>query len=205
MHKAYKGDVRIMQKTIALVLTIGVLSGVGGVSDYPSSESSNDFNLVEYLDTHKIQSLEEFQEVIELNTDYSVPDYSMDDISDYDIDIDYDNNIVCVTTVEISSSKTDISDSASKDYYNEFGALIFSIHVSGTFRYSYYSCTVLSKSGGYSKPAYSYWSSTPTIGSGNFSASEAYVGISGTAICGGDTYYYSLTMTCDNYGNINIY
>lgn len=194
-----------MQKIIALLLTLSVLSGMGGLSDNSSSDRSDGFNLIEYLDTHKVQSLEEFQEVIELNTDYSVPEYSMDEISDYDIDIDYENNLVCVTTIGMSSSKSDVSNSASKDYYTDIGSLIFSINVSGTFRYSYYSCTVLSKEGGYSRPAYSTWTSTPTIGSGNFSATEAYVGISGTAVSGGNSYNYSLILICDNSGNFSSY
>lgn len=194
-----------MQKAIALVLTLAVFSGMGGLSANLSSDKSDSFSLIEYLDIHKIQNLEDFQEAIELNTDYAVPEYSLDAISDYNIIIDYDNNLVCVTTIGISSSKSDVSNSVSKDYYNDNGMWIFTINVAGTFRYSYYSCSVLSKSGGYSRPAYSNWTSTPTIGSGNFSATEAYVGISGTAVCGGDTYYYSLILTCDNYGNFSAY
>lgn len=194
-----------MKKAFAIVLSLVTLLVFGGWSTDHSSQKSDDFNLIEYLDTHKVQSLGEFQEVIEHNTNYSIPRYSLSNISDYDINIDYDNSLICVTTIGIASNKADVSNSASKDYYNDNGMLIFSISVSGTFRYSYYSCTVLTKSGGFTRPAYSYWSSTPTIGSGNFSATEAYVGISGTAVNGGSSYNYSLILICDNNGNFSTY
>lgn len=49
-----------MVKTIATVLTITVLSVMGGLSAAPVSDNSTGFDLVKYIATHEIQSLEEF-------------------------------------------------------------------------------------------------------------------------------------------------
>ena len=84
-----------MVKAIATVLTIIVLS-VTGVSAAPVSDNSTGFDLVEYIATHEIQSLEEFQEVIETNTDYTAPEYNTEEISYFDICIDYESYTVCV-------------------------------------------------------------------------------------------------------------
>lgn len=77
---------------------------------------------------------------------------------------------------------------------------IFTISVTGKFRYSTGSCTTLSASGSFSKPFYSTWTSTPTISSGNLSPSVAYARISGTATSGSSSISYSLRLTCNDSG-----
>ena len=200
-----KGGTDFMKKVIAIMLTLATLSVMGGWTTDPSEDTAGDFNLIKYLEGYEIQTPEEFQDVIETYTDFPVPDYSSENLSYFDIDIDYESKLVYVTTMNTNLTRTDTSNSASRDYYSSIGALIFSVSISGTFRYSYYSCTVLSKSGSYTKPSYSTWNSTPSITSGNNSATEAYARISGTAYSDGSSYSYSLTLACDNYGHFRSY
>ena len=196
-----------MVKTIATVLRITVLSVMGGLSAAPVSDNSTGFDLVKYIATHEIQSLEEFQEVIETNTDYTAPEYNTEEISYFDICIDYESYTVCVTTMGYQSNTraTEVSNSASKDYYSSSGAKIFTITVSGRFSYTSNSCTNISKSGGFSHPFYSLWTSTPSVTSGHINSTKAYARTSGTATSGGNSISYSLTLTCDNNGHFSTY
>ena len=196
-----------MKKTIASLLTIAILSGTGGYSVAASSVNPGSFNLVEYIETHEIQSLEEFQEIIETNTDYNAPEYNTEEISYFDISVDYDSYTVCVTTMGYPSvyRATEVSNSAKKDYYSSIGIRIFTINVSGRFSYTSSSCTNISKSGGFTKPIYSVWTSTPSVTSGHISSTKAYARTSGTATGGGNSQSYSLTLTCDNTGHFSTY
>ncbi len=195
-----------MRKTIAVLLTLVTLSVMGGWSVDPSSGNSTGFSLIEYIENNEVQSPEEFNKIIEVYTDYPSPEYSLDEISYFNVSIDYDNELVCVTTIEMSQSRaTETSKKASKDYYNDIGARIFTISVTARFSYYSGSCTTLSKSGSFTKPFYSTWTSTPSVTSGNISTSKAFAKISGTAVSGGNTKTYSLTLTCDDSGNISSY
>lgn len=102
-------------------------------------------------------------------------------------------------------NRTETSQKVSRDYYNDIGARIFTISITGRFSYYSGSCTTLSESGSFTKPFYSAWTSTPSITSGNNSANEAYARISGTASSGGNSIYYSLTLTCDDTGSFSSY
>ena len=109
-----------MRKTIAVLLTLVTLSVMGGWSVDPSSGNSTGFSLIEYIENNEVQSPEEFNKIIEVYTDYPSPEYSLDEISYFNVSIDYDNELVCVTTIEMSQSRaTETSKKASKDYYND--------------------------------------------------------------------------------------
>ena len=196
-----------MVKIIATALTIAVLSVMGGHSVAASPVNPGVFDLVEYIENHEIQSIEDFKEVIVTNTDYTAPDYNSEEISYFDISIDYDSYLVCVTTLGYPSISrgTEVSNSASKEYYSSSGAKIFTITVSGRFSYTSNSCNNISKSGGFSHPFYSFWTSTPSVTSGHINSTKAYARTSGTATSGGNSISYSLTLTCDNTGHFTSY
>lgn len=195
-----------MRRIIAVLLTLAAFIVTGGYPVAASQVESDDFNLVEYIENNEIQNPEEFNKVIETYTEYSSPEYSSESISYFKVNIDHDRNIVCVTTMGVSQTKgTETSNKATRDYYNDIGAKIFTISVTGRFSYSTGSCTTISKSGSFTKPFYSTWSSTPAVTSGNINASKAYAKISGSATSGGNTKTYSLTLTCDDTGHFTTY
>ena len=167
------------------------------------------FSLIDYLETHEVTTYEEFIEVIEQYSPEPVNEENekLDDITYFHIDIDYEDRTVSVVTMgEVTYDRSSsASSSASKKYYNDLGAQIFMITVTGTFTYSSGSCTATQNGGSYTKPFYSTWSSTPSFTKGNITASKAYTRTSGTATSGGNTKTYSLTLTCDDSGHFSSY
>ena len=155
-----------------------------------------------------MSSYEEFIDVIQSVSPESVDeDIDFENISSFDIEIDYVNNVVSVLTIEeVSNDRSHgVTDSASKSYYNDIGFKIFTIKVQGTFSYITGSCTTISASGSFNRATLSTWTSTPTISSGNITTRKAYARISGTATSGSSSLSYSLTLTCDDSGNTSSY
>ena len=181
---------------------------LGGASNPPDQGPGTGFSLISYLETHEIDSYKEFIDIIrEVSPESVDPDEDVDCVASFVIDIDYDEEIVSVTTMgEASYDRSHgASNSASKSYYTDSGTKKFTITVEGTFSYTTGSCSTISCSGNYSKPIYSTWVSTPTISSGNITTSKAYARISGTATNGFYNTSYSLTLTCDDSGNFSSY
>lgn len=190
-----------MKKMLAILLTIATLCVMGGWANPKTNSDEGEYSLIKYLETHEVDSYAEFQEVIRSVSPESVDDIDPDSVTDFSIDIDYDNRVVSVTTIgESIITSTDTSNTASQSYYNDLSIKIFTISVTGKFRYSTGSCTTLTASGSFSKPFYSTWTSTPTISSGNLSPSVAYARISGTATSGSSSISYSLRLTCNDSG-----
>ena len=181
----------------------------GGWINPPLQADEIGFSLIDYLETHEINSYEDFLDVIESVSPESVDEEDEDpnDISFFSIDIDYDNMIVSVLTMrEASYDRSHVaSNSASKSYYSNSGFKIFTIKVNGTFSYSSGSCNTTSASGSFTRAFLSTWTSTPTISSGHINTSKAYARISGTATSGSNSTSYSLTLTCDDSGNFSSY
>ncbi len=198
-----------MKKALAIILTFSVLFVMGGWTFPQDNGSENRFSLISYLETHEISSYEEFIDVIDSFSPETISEEkdTLGEIVYFHIDIDYEDRTVSVTTIEETSydRSNGASNSASKKYYNDIGALIFTITVSGSFKYSSGSCTATSNGGSFTKPFYSTWSSTPILSKGNINATKAYVRIRGTATNGGSTKTYSLTLTCDTSGNFTSY
>ena len=168
-----------------------------------------DFSLIDYLETHEINSYEEFLDVIETVSPESVDaeDEDPNEIAFFSIDIDYDNMIVSVLTMrEASYDRSYIaSNSASKSYYSNSGIKKFTIKVEGTFSYTTGSCNTTSASGSYTRAPLSPWTSTPTISAGHITPSKAYARISGNAVNGSNSTSYSLTLTCNDSGTFSSY
>jgi len=198
-----------MKKLLATLLAVSTFCVIGGAANPPDQGSGADFSLIEYLETHEIDSYEEFIDVIKEVSPESVDEKDIDsrEVTSFSIDIDYDNEIVSVVTLgEATYDRSHgASNSASKSYYASNGLKIFTINVEGTFSYSSTSCTTLSADGSYQRALLSTWSSTPALSSGNINTGKAYAKISGTARSGSDSKYYSLTLTCDTSGNFTSY
>lgn len=195
-----------MKKAVATLLTIATLFVMGGWTNPHSNKVENEFSLIDYLETHEIGSYSEFEAIIDSVSPESTRDSSSDSVTDFNVDIDYDNNIVSVVVVEepvITSSGT--GNTVSRSYYNDLGIKIFTISLTAYFHYSTGSVYTASASGSFSPAALSTWSSTPTISTGNYTSTLAYARISGTATSGSSSLNYSLTMTCDDTGELNYY
>lgn len=198
-----------MKKILATLLTISVMFVIGGVPDASCRASGTGFSLIEYLETNEVNSYSEFMDVIQTYGQCSETEDEInpDDITYFDIEIDYDEMIVSVTTMREASydRSQGASNSASRSYYTDEGIKIFTISVSGSFSYMTGYCNVLSRDGSFTKPSYSTWTSTPTITSGNITASKAYVRIYGIARSGSNSKSYTLTLTCDDTGHFTSY
>ena len=197
-----------LKKVMATLLTVIMFCVIGGANVLSAQSDETEFSLIGYLETHEIDTYDEFMNVIRtFCPEYADPNDEPNNISYFHIDIDYDNMIVAVITMgEASHDRSHgASNSASKSYYTDIGIKKFTITVEGTFSYVTGSCSTVSCSGNYSKPFYSTWTSTPTISSGNINARKAYARISGTATSGSDSTSYSLTLTCDDSGNFTSY
>ena len=178
---------------------------VGGGSSLPDgNENETEFSLINYLETHEVQSYEEFETIISSVSPEDADE--IDSVKDFSISIDYDNKIVAVTTVEEALVRGNgVGDTASRSYYSDVGKKIFTISLTADFSYYTGHCSTISASGSYTRAYLSTWTSTPTISTGNFSPDVAYARISGTATSGSSSIYYSLTMTCDDTGDIDVY
>lgn len=195
-----------MKKILATLLTIAVLCVMGGWSNPQSNKVENEFSLIDYLETHEVESYAEFEAIIDSVSPESIGEIDSDSVIDFNVDIDYDNKIVSVVTIEapiIISSGT--GNTVSRSYYNDLGIKIFKISLTAYFHYTSGSVYTASASGSFSPTALSSWSSTPTISTGNYTSTLAYARISGTATNGSSSLNYSLTMTCDDTGELDYY
>lgn len=198
-----------MKRVIAALLGTLVLF-LGGVCNASTINRTNDFDLIEYCETHEIQSREEFQSVL----DYYVPQGGSINTYDpvegeeisFEITIDYDNQTVSTKTVYLTDvTRGTKSGSASRDTYSSVGIKIYTVTVHGTFSYSSTNVSTTSASGSFTPAPLSLWTSSPVISSGKTNG-KAYARISGTAtLLGGTTRSYSLTLTCDKNGNLGSY
>lgn len=162
------------------------------------------FSLVDYVSTHEISSQAELNAILEQYCSlYYEPVVFENEIS-FQIGIDYENMLVYTTVVEeLAQTRGTKSGKATTNYYSDSGAIVFTITIEGNFTYSTTEARTLSASGSYSKPFLSAWNSTPTISSGNFYPTLAYARISGTATSIFGSQNYSLTLKCDNNGNLS--
>lgn len=179
-----------------------------GAANPRYQEGQKGFDLISYLETHEVGSYEEFIDIIRAVSPESIDEnIDFDDISYFDIDIDYDEMSVAVVTMGTATYDRShgASNTASKSYYTSAGILKFTVNVEGHFSYTTGTCNTVSASGNFSKPFYSFWTSTPTISTGHITTSKAYARISGTAVSGSNTTAYSLTLTCDDSGNFSSY
>ena len=95
-----------MKKAVAILLTIAILCVMGGWSNPQRNEAEGGFSLIDYLETHKVESYEEFEAIISSVNPDQVEMIDPELVSDFCITIDYDNQIVSVLTIEESRSIT---------------------------------------------------------------------------------------------------
>lgn len=187
-----------------LVISITLLGNIIAVH----ADDDRSFSLIEYCEEHQINTQEEFNYV--LTTYCGISSEFLDHDTDYEyfcVDVDQENDCVVVIKMEkISATREQtVSNSAKKNYFDSNGNKIFTIRVEGTFMFTIGWCACTSSSGSFTKPFSSPWNSTPTISSGNTSATKAYALISGTATALGLSRSYTLTLTCDNTGHFECY
>ncbi len=198
-----------MKRVLATALTVATMCVIGGDSKPPIHADEVEFSLISYLETHEIDSYEEFTEIIQTHSVVSTDEIDIDPekVSYFNYAIDYDSRIVSVITMgEATYDRSQgASNTATKSYYSESGIKQFTISVSGTFSYTSSSCNCISKTGSFTKPIYSLWTSTPSLTSGHINAGKAYAKIYGTATNSVNTRSYSLTLTCDTSGNFTSY
>lgn len=198
-----------MKKVFAAIIGTIVLF-VGGVCSASTTNGTNDFNLIEYCETHEIHSRGEFQAVL----DYYVPQGESSNSSNpidceelsFELYIDYDNQTVSTDTLYLTDTNRGTkSGSVSREVYSSLGIKLYTITVHGTFSYSSNNVSTTSASGSFTPAPLSLWTSTPVISSGKIN-DKAFARISGTAsILGGTTRNYSLTLTCDTNGTLDSY
>lgn len=197
-----------MKKIIATMLTLSSLFVMGGQLNAGVPEKGTDNGLIDYIEANEINSYEEFLDVIEVLSPDSVDaNVDIDCIVSFDIDVDYENMVVIVTTMRESTSTraTGASNSASKSYYSSGGQKLFTITVNGSFSFASGSCTTTAASGTYNKASLSIWTSSPSVSRGNINSRIAYARIYGTATNGVNSMNYSLTLTCNDSGSFTSY
>ena len=198
-----------MKRVFALLLGTLVLF-LGGVCNASTTNGTNNFDLIEYCETHEIQSREEFQAILDYYVPQGVSINTYDPIEgeeiSFDVIIDYDNQTVLTDTVYLTDiTRGTKSGSASRDAYSSLGIKIYTITVHGSFSYTSTNVNTTSASGSFTPAPLSLWTSTPVISSGKIN-DKAFERISGTAsLIGGTTRNYSLTLTCDKNGNLGSY
>ena len=198
-----------MRKMLSLLLTGTIVLLYGGACCASEINRTDGFNLIDYCETHNIETRSEFQDIL----DYYAPqddvdgfcDFSDEDEVSFEIFIDYDEQTVSTITVYSGeSTRGTRSGSAVQDVYSGVGILIYSVTVHGRFNYGSGSVSTISASGSFDPAYMSPWTSTPTISSGKEDG-KAYARISGTATWLGNTSSYCLTLTCDTSGNLENY
>jgi len=196
-----------MKKIISLAMSVLMILSLAGTS----FASEKKFDLIEYLESNKVESHAELMDVLSQTSGYpleSMQTYSQKTFDEeneilFDYSIDYENNVVEVDTVYLTAQTNSTkSASAYHETYSTSGYLMYTVRVNGTFSYNSTSCTTTSKSGSFTKGTGSLWSSTPSITSGRISSTKAYARISGEAKLLFDKSSYCLTLMCDNTGKI---
>ena len=165
--------------------------------------STDSFSLIEYVTNHEITSLIEFNRVLECYCRQYYEPFYVENEEGFQITIDQENEMVIVTVIEKSSLTRDtVTAKGTRKYYSDTGAVAFTVSVEGRFAYTSSESRTLSASGSFSPSAFSLWTSTPVITNGNYSPTLAYAKIAGTATYLMASQNYSITLMCDNNGNI---
>ena len=194
-----------MRKVTAMILIVAITIITCGWS-CPEKQSKGTRSLIGYLQTHEIDSYHDFLDVIQTISSRSEEnELSSENISSFNIEVDYDNMIVSVTVVEVMSSEEPNAAiaSVSKSYYSDIGFKLFTISLEGVFVYSTGNCSAMSATGSYTRTSLSTWTSSPVITSGNMTSRTAYAMITGTAESESCIIPYSLMLICDDEGNFS--
>ena len=197
-----------MKRLLAAFLCGTFVCLYGGVCNSSEINGSEPFNLIEYCESHEIQSEYEFQRVLETYIDE--PDNSSEDEYEdpvtpvsFELIIDYDNQFVITTSVyEFDSTRSTTSGYTSQKYYNNIGILVFEARVDATFSYNGSSCSTSSVTATFTPAPLSTWTSSPSASSG-MSGSRAYGRAYGTAVSGSHSKFYSVYLYCDKSGNLS--
>ena len=126
----------------------------GGWVNPPNSDTDKDecISLISLLEKNEIETYEEFISIIESNLPVEIEDdeVNIQNITSFEIRIDYENRIVIVTTEENASyaKAYGASNSVSRSYYTDAGIKIFTIKIDGTFSYSTGSCSTVTAAQG---------------------------------------------------------
>ncbi|MBR5975679.1 MAG: hypothetical protein IK020_10925 [Clostridiales bacterium] len=165
---------------------------------------TDSFSLISYVENHHIGSQAEFNEVLQTYCSQYYVEPVEEEGESFQVGIDYENSLV-YTAFYINTSETRSTKSgrAQKNYYSDTGERAFTISVEGVFSYSSTECHTISTTGSFTKPFASPWNSSPSLTSGNFTATSAYSKISGTATYLYQSQSYSLTLVCNQYGDIS--
>ncbi|GAB6110126.1 hypothetical protein [Fusibacter bizertensis] len=194
---------------VALALMIIVSTFSIAFADTPLKDQKQEFNLIEYLETNNVNSLDELESVIlenttdsdvmnSINTESVMSSLSKSNsVIEFYIDIDKENELVYVTEVTSSeiqvpqSSKSIIAStngivygkaaSAEKNVYSAVGMKVFTVKSEGDFHYDKSSyCKVVEAEGYFTSSFLSMWESSCWIDDRDL-GSTAYVKTYGTA------------------------
>ncbi len=198
-----------MKKLLSLLLTGTLVLFCGGVCSASEINGTEEFNLIDYCESHDIHSKAEFQSILDYYVPQEEENNTLDNIDGeelaFEIKIDYINQTVSTETLYLTdSTRGSKSGSVSEDTYSALGIKIYSITVHGSFTYTSNNVSTTSATGSFDPAPLSPWTSSPTISSGKVNG-KAYARISGTASFMGNTRSYSLTLTCDTSGNLGSY
>ena len=199
-----------MKRFIGVLVAITMLISMFGNALCAEVE---DFNLIEYLQINEVSSREELMSVISFECNSSVVGMctypqayacalNEQEVS-FNIEIDYDNQIVIVDTIyETNASTYTTSGRAFRDVCSSQGNLLFTIEVNGVFARTSQTVTATSVTGSFYRPAGSNWNSSPSLTKGFISRTKAYARISGVASTGSESMNYTLTLMCDTSGTL---
>ncbi|MBR2749704.1 MAG: hypothetical protein IKD90_01060 [Clostridiales bacterium] len=188
------------------LVVLALLVNVFGYASFPVNATDEvSFSLIDYVTNHQIDTHEEFNEVLEIYCGQAPAPVPENEIS-FQLYVDYDSTMVVVIVVEDNLlTRGTKSGSANKIYYSNAGTEVFTVVAEGTFYYSSTQCNTYSASGRFVPSTLSFWTSTPTIYSGNYSPTCAYAKTAGTAHWLSSSISYSLSLSCDTNGNLNAY
>lgn len=197
-----------MRKLFALLMGVVIICSNGAISNASDLGEDKTFNLIEYCETHEINSEGQLEAVLCQYAGITDPQESNGDVDQntevsFDLEIDYENQMVITTTVyETSNIRSTKSGHAEKKYRNAFGFEVFTVRVDGSFNYNGTTSSTSSATGTFTPAALSGWSSTPSTGTGK-SGGKAYARAYGTATNLTESQSYSVYLYCDKNGNLS--
>jgi len=174
-----------------------------------SASETEDFNLIEYIETTGIESGEDVYRAIKMYTGEDICTNDDRNNSNANIQstvtIDYDNEEVIIATiiteqVMLTGKAQSRKLNAKYEVLSSAGKLLYTIEASGKFTYNGNSCSVSNAAGYFSPANTDAWTSTPTTSTGTTSDS-AYVKVSGTAKKTVHSKKYTFKLMCDADGN----
>ena len=131
-----------MRKLFALLMGVVIICSNGAISNASDLGEDKTFNLIEYCETHEINSEGQLEAVLCQYAGITDPQESNGDVDQntevsFDLEIDYENQMVITTTVyETSNIRSTKSGHAEKKYRNVFGFEVFTVRVDGSFNYN---------------------------------------------------------------------